>query len=235
LCHQSKCFNKSSYSDGKFCLNGQLLSDVKIEQSGDKWLRKWECISNDLETIKCSSEIGNDGLCGPAAKKYPENVSDFSGTFCSNGTFSYSGNTVFTSRTLPKFPKIGESVSWKCLGSDGGKDDNCLATRLQGKPGRCGTNAGNYTHDSTSFRGTEFCSQGKLQGNIPVFPIDPNKKISWICNGIDGGAPTNCTAERVSNPCACATYTKVGTYCGEGINCPGICTHPRCLSGRVID
>ncbi|MCX6702061.1 MAG: hypothetical protein NTX96_02625 [Candidatus Zambryskibacteria bacterium] len=63
------------------------------------------------------------GVCGSANKSYPQGSSSYgSDTYCSAGTPSSS----------PAFPAPGASVTWTCLGSNGGSDSPlCTATLIQ--------------------------------------------------------------------------------------------------------
>ncbi len=59
------------------------------------------------------------GVCGPAAVVYPEGSSSYAGAYCADGTPS----------DTPSFPSPGSSVSWTCLGLEGGADSPlCTAT-----------------------------------------------------------------------------------------------------------
>ncbi len=61
------------------------------------------------------------GACGTANKNYQSWITSYgSDTFCTSGT---------TSPASPAFPAQGGGVGWSCLGSNGGTDSSCTASR----------------------------------------------------------------------------------------------------------
>lgn len=87
----------------------------------------WSCNgisggSNDSCTAtRLSSAI--NGACGTRNTSYSNSITDWPGgsTLCSVGT---------ASPVNPLFPNINSSTPWQCLGSGGGSDANCSASRI---------------------------------------------------------------------------------------------------------
>ncbi len=93
--------------------------------------------SNTTYTLSCTNASGSGsssatvtvsgvpvsvtGSCGTANKTYASGVTSFgSDTFCTTGT---------ASPPSPAFPSQGGSTNWSCLGSGGGANASCNATR----------------------------------------------------------------------------------------------------------
>jgi len=94
--------------------------------------------------------------------------------------------------------------------------------------GFCGTANRTYPVGSTSYGGDTYCSAGSASAS-PAFPT-PGNSASWICNGLNGGAPSGtCTA---TNPQAehniiidatpkGSVNIEGGITCGAGsVDCP---------------
>ena len=142
-----------------------------------------------------------NGVCGPAAKVYPYDATDFDGLLCAAGN---------TGQDAWQFPAQGGSVTWTCYGEYGGSDaTDCTATRetestpVDPTDGVCGLAATNYAYNATGFVG-EFCSAGILQEGQISFPAQGGS-VSWTCYGENEGAGTTCTATRASAPSQQAT------------------------------
>jgi hypothetical protein len=60
-----------------------------------------------------------DGDCGRAAQDYTCNETWFDGSFCDSGNLN----------STPSFPTPGNTSNWRCLGTDGGGDQACDASR----------------------------------------------------------------------------------------------------------
>ncbi len=81
--------------------------------------------------VTCGSTGGGgsvSGLCGSAARDYAVSETSFSGPLCERGSASPSA---------PVFPSPGASVSWKCLGENGGGDASCTASRTASGNNSC--------------------------------------------------------------------------------------------------
>ena len=97
-----------------------VFGDAQNITSSNSGPWEWYCLSGDFST-KCSSQAaGIDGKCGPAAKSYASEETVFVQPFCNVGN---------NSPTTIKFPEPGQSVSWTCQGSNGGKSETCNARR----------------------------------------------------------------------------------------------------------
>ncbi|BFT94221.1 hypothetical protein MNSC_02290 [Minisyncoccus archaeophilus] len=163
----------------------------------------WACLPTGI--YQCMTAIVDmvNGACGSNAKAYPNNITNYSGSFCSSGVASpYS----------PSFPAQGSSINWICSGQYGGSNVLCTASRsLPSVNGTCGTNATTFTVNQTTYTGT-FCSSGTLIPFSPAFPA-LGSTVSWSCAGSNGGSTTTCTASRLSLPsCGISHYNcNVGT------------------------
>lgn len=65
------------------------------------------------------------GQCGPASRTYSLGETSFSGNLCNVGAVSPAS---------PAFPAFGATTNWQCLGSNGGSDASCSATRATPPP-----------------------------------------------------------------------------------------------------
>ena len=65
--------------------------------------------------------------------------------------------------------------------------------------GSCGTRAGTYEHNQTSWPSGTFCSAGTPSPSNPLFP-SAGSTTTWICRGLDGGEDVTCSATRKSAP-----------------------------------
>jgi hypothetical protein len=84
----------------------------------------WTCpVANDpTHPISCTATHAAapvNGACGPAHTTYTALDTAYAGAYCSSGTASGS----------PAFPAIGASSNWSCMGTGGGSNPSCLATR----------------------------------------------------------------------------------------------------------
>ena len=114
-----------------------------------------------------AEETAINGVCGPAAKTYLNNVNNFSGSFCSSGKLS----------TVPIFPSPGSSVNWNCYGQ-GGTHASCTAS-VVANSAACGTATKTYPYTATAFEGL-FCLSGTLS-STPDFPL-PQSSTTWTCS-----------------------------------------------------
>jgi len=125
-----------------------------------------------------------NGACGTAhAKTFPYTATSFSGyTICVSGTASPS----------PSFPYLGGFSTWKCLGSNGGSDASCYASRERAPiNGQCGSlnQTNNYSISTTSVN---LCSVGGVKDFRSTF-FD----WTWSCEGSYGGVDASCNAKRI--------------------------------------
>ncbi|MFA5169735.1 MAG: type II secretion system protein [Candidatus Paceibacterota bacterium] len=180
-------YTETTYGSDTFCTLGTSTpSSPSFPALGSS--TSWTCPgSNGGATANCSASRGAtpvSGDCGTASKTYLYSETTYgSDTFCIQGTANPSS---------PSFPELGSSTNWTCVGSNGGTDDSCTASR-NNTPinGSCGTKNGKYA--ATTPSETEACLTGTL--------TNMNGTYSWTCSGQYGG--TN------SGTCAtvAATYT----------------------------
>lgn len=143
-----------------------------------------------------------NGSCGAAATNYAYSATGFSGAYCASGT---------ASPPNPSFPAAGGSSTWSCNGSNTGTNASCTATRT-GAPvtGSCGTNAAIFESGVTYYTGT-VCATGIASPTSPAFP-GIGAKVSWACNGANGGANADCSSyRRVPTPSLSVSPTSVAT------------------------
>ncbi|MGV8169255.1 MAG: thrombospondin type 3 repeat-containing protein, partial [Candidatus Nanoarchaeia archaeon] len=69
--------------------------------------------------------IGDNAVCGSAAREYARTEREFDGEFCSVGTVDEE----------PVFPDRGDDVAWICIGVAGGTNKECRASRATGGGG----------------------------------------------------------------------------------------------------
>ena len=139
-------------------------------------------------TIK-KTPVKINGSCGTADNhKYPANTTSFgSFTQCSSGR---ADPTTFSIQS-------DNTVSWHCLGENGGVDVLCMAS-VEKAPdpinGECGT-ANNHTFlaNNTSYGTYTQCKKGVA--NPTKFPSQGSKQ-TWVCEGQNGGSNANCSASR---------------------------------------
>ena len=136
-----------------------------------------------------------NGVCGSAnGETFAYNVTNYSGfTSCSVG--SQSGFS---------FPSQGSSDNWTCIGTDGGSNASCSASRdsapIVDSPinGQCGDANGRvYGVDNFNYGIYQQCSYGS-SNNISYPNLGETK--SWTCIGSNGGTNSSCSTSRDANP-----------------------------------
>ena len=99
------------------------------------------------------------------------------------------------------FPVAGASVSWTCLGSNGGTNASCSASRQAAVipvNGSCGSaNAKTYTYSATGYAPDTQCGSGSSSSTS--FPAT-GSSASWTCTGLNGGTNVSCSASRQAAP-----------------------------------
>jgi hypothetical protein len=182
----------------------------------------WNCFGqNGGSNATCSANRSAltviNGACGTANNKtYPFSATGYgSDTQCSAGI---SSNT--------NFPAAGSSISWTCLGQNGGSNATCNANRgVEVLSGTCGTaNGKTYPANTTSFGSDTQCAIG-----TPSNTNFPNQggSTSWTCLGQNGGSSASCSASRsaqaVDATCGSAArsyaYSETsfsGAFCSTG-------------------
>lgn len=91
---------------------------VHAYQKSGKHLRS-RCIKKiDIKKIVI------DGECGSAARDYESDETEWDGEKCMSGSLSIGKQNV-------RFPDLGKTVNWICVGENGGKDARCTARRLE--------------------------------------------------------------------------------------------------------
>lgn len=185
----------------------------------------WSCLGlNGGTTASCTATRAlpvTNGACGPAATTYAAGLTTFAGAFCTAGT---------ASPAMPGFPVVGGSVTWSCLGANGGSTANaCTATRqVVMVSGLCGQAARSYFAAETSFVGS-LCAQGSTLPATPAFPSQ-GATTTWQCAGSGGGSTADCSASRaatVNGVCGTAATTWPasstafsGSFCQSGTPMP---------------
>jgi len=104
---------------GSYCIMGAPTpTSPSFPVSGGS--TTWTCPVANGSPISCTATRAANGSCGAAATSYAYSASSFSGALCSTGT---------ASPASPSFPGQGGSVSWSCLGINGGASPSCTASR----------------------------------------------------------------------------------------------------------
>jgi len=174
--------------------------------------KKYVCtanVSNSVGSVSISNNFTTiapiNGSCGTANKTYAYDVNTYgTDTFCSSGT---------ASPASPAFPAQGESVSWTCIGSNGGTNASCTAKRNAPVNGACGTANKTYAYNVVSYGTDTFCSSGVANPVSPAFPAQGGS-TTWTCEGLNGGTSASCIATRSLAPVngACGTANKTYAY-----------------------
>lgn len=108
------------------------------------------------------------------------------------------------------FLGYGGSATWYCLGSGGGANATCTASRTH-LVAECGTRATTYPASATNFpalTATSWCSRGTAEGTGSItFPAAGTSTPYWICRGSNSGSTGDdkinvCRASRASIPLA---------------------------------
>ena len=138
------------------------------------------------------------GTCGSAnGGSFP---SAPSANLCSSGTASA------VSGTGP--------WSWQCLGTNGGANASCSATRSTTPVNAvCGTSHGQAT---SAFPTAGLCSIG-IPFITSVSP-DGSNFFTWTCLGSDGGANASCNAPYVAMACVPYDPSPSGIHAGLSTN-----------------
>ena len=178
------------------------------------------CVNSGSATVAVGAAPIN-ASCGLAATTYSSAATAFAGTFCSPGS---------ASPASPAFPAQGSSSTWTCVGSGGGSNATCTASRaLPAVNGVCGPAASTYPSSAVAYAGV-FCNPGTANPISPVFPAQ-GASTTWTCAGSGGGSMATCTASRslppVNGVCGTAATTYIssattfsGTLCNPGTASP---------------
>ncbi len=180
-------------SSNSLCTTGSV-SNFTTTSTG--WT--WKCRGqNNGSDASCSANkvvtpAEVDGECGTAARTYNSSATSWgSYSFCVSGTVSPSS---------PSFPTTGGSVSWTCLGQNGGDNSpTCTANRTNTSTsvdGECGTAARTFSSSSSSWGSYSLCYSGTPSPSSPSFP-SRGGSTSWVCLGEGNGDSSNtCRAYR---------------------------------------
>jgi hypothetical protein len=191
----------------------------------------WTCnVSGGGNNASCSSPMVIDGTCGDDAKEHvwtgnPTTLNDL----CDEGTPDPPSVTLGVSG--------GSSIPWTCEGIGGGAPGDCIATRGM-PPATCGAeNNRVYSHGSSGWDTTDFCTHGTSNPLSPLFP-GPGGATSWTCT--IGTDVASCSASQampgpvpgVCNPTAEGDYYSGesfprGTLCSSGTPDPVTPTQPQ--------
>jgi hypothetical protein len=181
---------------GTFCANGTLDQMPIFPQVGRSAI--WTCsgiVAQQPVQVSCvatrqATTTQLTPVCGSAARIYGVTETQFTGTFCANGT--QLGN--------PAFPVQGGQSYWSCQGTNNLGQEilaSCTATRSQiivVVDPVCGSASRVYGSNEFAFNGP-LCQVGTVSGTVPLFPaID--RAVSWVCQ--NDGRQISCNAARVS-------------------------------------
>lgn len=121
------------YSTDAFCsvgspvrIDGTRITSIPPPTPGIT--AQWYCsgVSGGSLSPLCRASIQTEGTCGPAARRYLETETAYSGLLCSSG---------IAFPPYPFFPAPGQNNQWACVGSLGGDNALCRADRaIDDKP-----------------------------------------------------------------------------------------------------
>ena len=149
--------------------------------------------------VKLTQTSAMNGACGTAARTYASTETFYTGEMCAVGT---------ASPTLPTFPAAGASTSWQCLGSNGGANMTCTASRGSTSNERprvtvplsqIGTSLGG------SFIGLEatFTDDG-----VPNAPL----QVRWVVDAGPANALITVAEQTTSRSKVMVGFSKAGIY-----------------------
>lgn len=121
-----------------------------------------------------------NGACGIAATNYEYNATGYIGDFCSSGT---------SNPPTPAFPDQAETVTWSCVGSPGGTNATCTATRNLES---CQNNPNNVACNQCLNPGQSPISQESNNCSVRIQPrikMTDNNSLGDGAKGIDANAP----------------------------------------------
>jgi hypothetical protein len=194
----------------------------------------WSCLgTNGGSSPSCTASRNNppaaNGVCGAAATTYGYPATAYSGALCSVGD---------ASPASPSFPAVGNSVSWSCLGTNGGSSPSCTASRsnpapLLGGSGRteadCISAGGTVVASDVTYNQCRFSGASCPSGwtHYQNYSATTSSTCS-ICTSATTGSHT-----WANSPSETATYQQYsnngicggGPYCNTALwNCPLTCT-----------
>ncbi len=145
--------------------------------------------------------------CGTAAKEYPWDASNFSGTFCDPG--DKDGYITF--------PGYGNTVTWTCK-NPVGESVSCEAKRQLPPPCECHSSVNGkelqYNHAIwTNFasHSTQLCGRGTVSPSLT--PPGFGETKNYACTGTDCTGTANCSIKRGTPPeCACGSANNTVTF-----------------------
>ena len=142
ICPRGYKLNSSGYcvSESPSCTrqSGICACNCPASYSETKPLGEYDTTTVSCPTIdNCGKSCGNpvkktcykaspaakvNAVCGGNAKVYPSGSTQWDSVFCKTGTASGYNPSL-------AFPQPGGTVTWKCLGKNGGSDASCSASR----------------------------------------------------------------------------------------------------------
>jgi len=87
----------------------------------------------------------------------------------------------------------------------------------------CGTANKAYSVSDISFGADNFCNQGNANPSNPIYPFH-GESVSWVCEGLNGGANANCTASRALDG-LCGTANKTYAAADSSYGSDSICVN----------
>ncbi len=191
----------------------------------------WPVTSATAQYIDCKIEVANSvgatspcsasyqftapaAICGPNAQAYPSTTTDWpsrdAGSFCALGSNGVSGGQPVG------FINAGSSVSWTCLGSSGGANKDCTASRAVVADPTCSMT---WSPSPANIN--------QSTGLTVAMTNDADSKVSYVCTGsLVSGAGTGTIAagsyDQTSDKAGSKTCTgTVTNSAGKSATCSG--------------
>lgn len=188
----------TSFGKDLFCYAGTVIpSSVSFPTTGNSAL--WSCSGinggaavscmaqrNSAGSVGCGSQVS---CCGSSANVYSP-VSPTS-NYCANGG-------VF----IGSVDEWNNQWTWQCNDNINNVGYSCFAPKLPSAlNGVCGSANGTTVSSAPTVN---LCSVGKASSIYGSGPWD------WVCNGVNGGVGTNCSAKKVEQKnCGTVDYSGV--------------------------
>lgn len=233
---------------------GTLASDASVTAyQSSSVASPATCISpTNSETRTCTDGTLSGTYTNQACTVTVPRVNGSCGTgvdYANNKTYAYTATGYAPDKQCAvgatnstAFPAAGGMASWACLGTGGGADASCWATRNAAPVnGACGTaNGRSYTYGSTGYGSYTQCTVADTSSST-AFPA-AGTTVYWTCLGANDGTNASCSAsQNAGTSCTLpwggtlASGFSVIAYQSSSVASPSSCTSQTrtCTNGTL--